>query len=76
MAHGLLLLIMMDKKRALSGLVSDYGAIELDRLTLDQILEVVVRRRLQKYGGNKTKAAKSLSISRGTFRGWCKKYGI
>ena len=66
----------MNVNPVLATLVSDYGTIELDHLMLDQILEIVIRRRLQKYQGNKTKAALSLSISRGTFRIWCKKYGI
>jgi len=57
-------------------LMTGIGLSELDRLTLDQILEVLIRRRLEIYKSNKTKAADSLGISRGTFRAWCRKYGI
>jgi DNA-binding NtrC family response regulator len=46
----------------------------LDRLTLDNILELVMLRRLTMYQGNKTKAAKSLGISRQTLYALCKKY--
>ena len=66
----------MNHGQALADFVSDYGTIELDRLTLDQIVEVVIRRRLHKYLGNKTKAAQSLGVGRGTFRNWCEKYRI
>ncbi len=47
-----------------------------DHLSLDQILAWVVQRRLAIYGGNKTRAAESLKVSRTTFWAWCKKYGI
>ena len=41
-----------------------------------QVLEWSTRRRLVIYGGDKTRAAESLKVSRTTFWAWCKKYGI
>ncbi len=52
------------------------GWSQLDRLVLDDLLKLVIQRRLQLYKGNKKKAAESLRIGRGTFRTWCKKYGL
>jgi transcriptional regulator with PAS, ATPase and Fis domain len=49
---------------------------EFDHLTFDQIRERVIRRRLEIYKGNRTKAAKSLGVSRATFRSWCEQFGI
>ncbi|MCS6806256.1 MAG: sigma-54 dependent transcriptional regulator [Acidobacteriota bacterium] len=57
-------------------LVSGSGLAGLDHLRLDQICELAIRQRLEVYRGNKSKAAESLGISRGTFRAWCKKDGI
>ncbi len=59
-----------------AGQVSDSEFTGLDRLTLDQIHEMVIRRRLEIYKGNKTKAAKSLGIDRETLRRYVKKYEI
>lgn len=59
-----------------TGPISSSALAGLDQLILDQVLELLIRQRLKMYQGNKTKAAESLGISRGTFRAWCKKYGI
>lgn len=58
------------------GQISSSVSAGLNHLRLDQIVELVIRQRLQEYQGNKSKAAESLGISRATFRAWCKKYGI
>jgi transcriptional regulator with PAS, ATPase and Fis domain len=61
---------------------ADEGAVSPGRvdgtsqLTYDQILERVVRDRLEQFQGNKTKAAESLGVSRNTFRAWCEKYRL
>jgi len=57
-------------------LLSGRGWTQLDQLILDDLLKLVIQRRLQLYKGNKKKAAESLGIGRGTFRIWCKKYSF
>jgi DNA-binding NtrC family response regulator len=41
---------------------------DLDQLTLDQVSVIIIKRRLQKYNGNKSRVARSLGISRETLR--------
>lgn len=48
----------------------------LDQLKVEEVLEQLIRRRLEIHGWNKSRAAESLGISRWTLHAWCKKYGI
>lgn len=52
------------------------GEDDLDTMTIDEILAQLARSRLLRYRGNRTEAAKSLGVTRGTFRNWCYRYKI
>lgn len=47
-----------------------------DKMTLHQILGELTRRRLLLFAGNRSEAAKSLGVTRGTFRNWCYRYNV
>ncbi|MCB1096657.1 MAG: sigma-54-dependent Fis family transcriptional regulator [Verrucomicrobiae bacterium] len=80
LAHVVERAVLMAKHSSISiadlGLVNDSCVQQLDAMSLDEVEEYLVKKALERHGGNVSKAAETLGLSRSAFYRRMEKHGL